>query len=79
MVTSIMKAVTTSSPTPTQVRCRACTVKPRRYSCRVSPVDGTKLRKMKLWICSPVSWKAGMTESMVKVTVITGTTANRLV
>ena len=53
--------------------------KVRRYCCTVSPEDGTKLRKMKFWICSPVSWKAGTAESMAKVTVITGTTANSVV
>ena len=79
MVTSMKKAVTASSATPAQVRCRAWVVKSRRYCCTVSPEDGTKLRKMKFWICSPVSWKAGTAESMAKVTVITGTTANSVV
>ncbi len=78
-VTSMKKDVTASRATPSQVRCRACSMKLRRYSSRVAPVEGTKLRKMKAWIWTSVPWKAGIAESMAKVTVITGTTANSVV
>jgi hypothetical protein len=79
MVTSMRKAVTASRPTPNQVSCRAWEVNSRRYSCTVSPVEGTKLWKMKPWISSPTPWNAGTAESMAKVTVIIGTTANSVV
>jgi len=45
----------------------------------VAPVEGMKLLKMYIWICSPTPWNAGMADSMAKVTVIIGTTANSVV
>lgn len=45
----------------------------------VAPVEGMKLRKMNSWICSPTPWNAGITDSIAKVTVIIGTTANKVV
>lgn len=34
---------------------------------------------MKVWIDSPMPWKAGISESMENITVIIGTTANSVV
>ncbi len=79
MVSSISSAVISRKAMPTQVSWRACTVNRRRYSSMALPVVGTKLRKMKLWISSPMFWNAGTAESMAKVTVIIGTTANSVV
>ncbi|MCY1426507.1 hypothetical protein D9M71_423290 [compost metagenome] len=79
MVTSMVNAVTTRNATPSQVRCRAWVVKLRRYSSTASPVEGTKWRKTNTWMRSPMPSKAGIAESMAKLTVIIGTTANRVV
>src|SRR5690606_219638 len=79
MVSNIISAVAIRKPTPNQVNCRAWSVKATRYCWMVAPVEGMKLLKMYIWICSPTPWNAGMADSMAKVTVIIGTTANNVV